>query len=82
MSAARKTRRPARPDAQKIVVERAGRALGKIAHDPLRGPTNVTLAEVKAMAAMLEAFGLVSIPPGAPTPDALAVKLPKGWIVG
>lgn len=55
--------------------EHAARGLGKIDCQGLRGATNVSLQEIEAMAGVLALFGLVPIPPGAPTPDRLIITL-------
>jgi hypothetical protein len=53
----------------------AARGLGKIDTSGLRGASLVSTDEITAMAGTLAAFGLVPIPPGAPTPAQLIITI-------
>lgn len=52
--------------------ELAGRGVGRVDRDGLRGATLVTMEEIAAMAAMLAVFGVKAIYPGTyPPPDLI-----------
>lgn len=61
------------PITERIMLERAARALGKIDHWGARGLTMVTTEELEAMALTLASFGLVAVAPGRAMPDALII---------
>ncbi len=55
------------------ILERAGRALGRIDRDGERGVTTLSSDDIWAMALALVRLGLVAIPPGAPAPAQLVI---------
>lgn len=57
------------------MLARASTALGKVDLYGPRGLTMVSMAEIEAMALTLAALGLVSTPPGDPTPPAFFLTL-------
>lgn len=61
------------PIAERTMLERAARGLGKIDFWGARGLTMVTTEELEAMALTLASLGLVAVPPGAAMPDQLIV---------
>lgn len=57
------------------MMQKAARGLGKVDALGPRGATLISQEEIEAMAGTLALFGLVPIPPGAPTPETLIAKL-------
>lgn len=53
------------------ILHRAGRGIGKVDRDGLRGATLVTTDEIEAMAALLAILGIKPVDPGEYTPPSL-----------
>lgn len=71
--------RPAAPQpfaSTRAMLELAGRALGRIDAQGIRGVTLCSADEIAAMAGTLALFGLVPIPPGGEAPAVLVLEAP------
>ncbi|MBP8931263.1 MAG: hypothetical protein KBG46_08285 [Paracoccus sp.] len=62
------------PIDNRIMLERAARALGVVDHWGPRGLTMLSLDAIEAMALTLATLGLVAVPPGAAMPETLILK--------
>ena len=62
------------PIDNRIMLERAARALGVVDHWGPRGLTMLSLDAIEAMALTLATLGLVAVPPGAAMPGIESSK--------